>query len=196
MSRKDDLEKQINHHYRRLQLLKEQKARQGISTDPAVITEIEDIEAGLEKLEAELAGLDDEAISTSPGAVSGVHGKSPRAKIPLLQVIDEILIVNVPVGDQIYSVRGPLRLSGEAFQGKNDTVSDSVQPKLLLYDHKGKIIEVKKRASQPAIKYSTKIINKGVRPAEIHQIFIDYGSRDDQEKRIRIVIMQNFCNGQ
>ena len=42
MTQKEALQKQIAAHQRRLNLLKERQARQGINTDPAVITEIED----------------------------------------------------------------------------------------------------------------------------------------------------------
>ena len=44
------LEKQISEKIRRLNLLKERQARQGITTDPAVLTEIEDLEAEIERL--------------------------------------------------------------------------------------------------------------------------------------------------
>jgi hypothetical protein len=57
VSRKNDLEKQINEHTRRLQKFKEQQARKGIDTEPHILIEIEDIEAAVEKLQAELAEL-------------------------------------------------------------------------------------------------------------------------------------------
>jgi hypothetical protein len=59
MTQQEDIQKQIAAHSRRLQLLKERKARQGINTDPAVITEIEEIEATLEEMQAELNRLED-----------------------------------------------------------------------------------------------------------------------------------------
>jgi formylglycine-generating enzyme required for sulfatase activity len=55
MPRQDDLQKQIAQHNRRLQLLKEREARQGINTPPEVITEVEDIEDRIEELKAQLA---------------------------------------------------------------------------------------------------------------------------------------------
>lgn len=57
MSRQDDLKKELELWQRRLQKRKEQKATQGISADPSIDIEIEDIEAKVEKLQAELAEL-------------------------------------------------------------------------------------------------------------------------------------------
>ena len=54
MSHSDDITKLIFANNRRLQKLKEQKALQGSSADPKIIIEIEDIEAEIEKLQAEL----------------------------------------------------------------------------------------------------------------------------------------------
>ncbi len=54
MPRQDDLKKLIDHHKRRLQKLKEQQAIKGISTEPEILIEIEDIEAEIEKLQVEL----------------------------------------------------------------------------------------------------------------------------------------------
>lgn len=52
------LEKQIAKKTRRQDLLKEQQARHGINTDPAIVTEIEDLEAEIEKLKQDLEALD------------------------------------------------------------------------------------------------------------------------------------------
>jgi uncharacterized protein YjbI with pentapeptide repeats len=52
-SQRDHLQNLISEHNRRLQLLKEQMARQGRETPPSVITEIEDIEGKLKGLAAE-----------------------------------------------------------------------------------------------------------------------------------------------
>ena len=57
MSRQDELKKLISEHNRRLQKLKEQQARQGVSVDPKIPLEIEDIEAELVDLKAELEAL-------------------------------------------------------------------------------------------------------------------------------------------
>jgi uncharacterized protein len=55
MSRQDDINQLISVHFRRLQKLKERQALKGISTEPETILEIEDIEAEIAKLQAELA---------------------------------------------------------------------------------------------------------------------------------------------
>lgn len=48
------LRKLINNHYRRLQKLKEKEALYGLSVDPGIPLEIEDIEERITKLEQEL----------------------------------------------------------------------------------------------------------------------------------------------
>ncbi|KAA3655948.1 MAG: hypothetical protein DWQ04_32500 [Chloroflexi bacterium] len=50
----DDCRKLIKNYRRRLQILKENKALQGISTPPEILLEIEDIESEIEKLKEEL----------------------------------------------------------------------------------------------------------------------------------------------
>jgi hypothetical protein len=81
MSHKDDIKKLIRAHNRRLQILKEQKAVQGVSVDPKIIIEIKDIEEELGKLEAELEEIE-EGVAAFPQinstTFSGVHGKSQR----------------------------------------------------------------------------------------------------------------------
>ena len=57
MTEKEALQKQIATHQRRLNILKEKQARLGYSSPPEVITEIEDIEAQVAKLKAELEAL-------------------------------------------------------------------------------------------------------------------------------------------
>ena len=67
MSYRTDIETLIRRHQRRLQLLKEQRAIEGISADPKIVIQIEDIEAELDQLRAELASLPaEEAAPTSP----------------------------------------------------------------------------------------------------------------------------------
>ncbi len=51
MSRKEDLNKLINNHKRRLQKLKEKKAILGLSADPSIEIGIEEIESEIKKLE-------------------------------------------------------------------------------------------------------------------------------------------------
>jgi DNA-directed RNA polymerase sigma subunit (sigma70/sigma32) len=58
MSQKDDIQKLILEHNRRLQLLKEKKARLGISADVSLDVEIEDIENEIKKLETALKDLE------------------------------------------------------------------------------------------------------------------------------------------
>jgi hypothetical protein len=48
----------ISAHKRRLQKLREQQARLGLTTSPAILHEIEETEAAIEKLEQELASLE------------------------------------------------------------------------------------------------------------------------------------------
>lgn len=78
MSQKQDLQKLIINHHRRLQKLKEQKALTGRATDPEILIEIEDIETELEALEANLeilAGQSEtaEATENSPSPTGPWH---------------------------------------------------------------------------------------------------------------------------
>lgn len=52
MSRQTDIQNLIRTYNRRLQILEEQKAYQGLSTPPYILMEIEDIKAKLEELQA------------------------------------------------------------------------------------------------------------------------------------------------
>jgi len=52
MSHQDNIKALILTHNRRLQILKQQRAREGNSVDPKIIIEIEDIEEEIQKLEA------------------------------------------------------------------------------------------------------------------------------------------------
>lgn len=60
MSRKDDLENEIITWSRRLQLLKEKKAQLGISADPGIDLEIEDIEKRIKELNIALQQIPEE----------------------------------------------------------------------------------------------------------------------------------------
>ena len=63
MSRKDDIKKLITNHKRRLQKLKEQQASFGpLYTPPHILTDIEDTEAIVKKLETELKALQDRGV--------------------------------------------------------------------------------------------------------------------------------------
>lgn len=65
MSEQQDLEKELELWQRRLQKRREQKARLGFSADPSIDLEIEDIEARLAKLRAQL-GLEPGHVSPAP----------------------------------------------------------------------------------------------------------------------------------
>lgn len=56
MIHQGDIEKLIDYNQRRLQKLKEQEALEGISVDPKVSLEIENIEAKIEQLQIEVTG--------------------------------------------------------------------------------------------------------------------------------------------
>lgn len=62
MANKTNLKKLIAKNARRLQKLKEQKASLGLETQPHILTEIEDIEAEIEKLQAALKLLGERTI--------------------------------------------------------------------------------------------------------------------------------------
>ncbi len=69
MPSKDDIEKLILNHGRRLQKLKEQKALYGRSVDPSILIEIEDIELELDRLRHEYTRLSQaEMVSIQPEA--------------------------------------------------------------------------------------------------------------------------------
>ncbi len=70
MSRADDLKKLITSKNRRLQKLKEQEAVYGISSDPHITIEIENIEAELEELQTELTTLEAGATHRPPPDVA------------------------------------------------------------------------------------------------------------------------------
>lgn len=78
-----DIKKLIAKHSRRLQLLKEKQAILGINADPGILIEIEDIEAELEKLQAQLKPMEGTSFPTKTiapevkgdGAIAGDSGK-------------------------------------------------------------------------------------------------------------------------
>lgn len=75
MSRQDKLSRLIRLKNRRLQKLKEQQALYGLSTEPHILIEIEDLEAELEMLQSEFAaleidGADRRVVSNKPAPVS------------------------------------------------------------------------------------------------------------------------------
>lgn len=76
MSRQDDVKNLINHNFRRLQKLKEKRALEGMSVDPKILIEIEDIEALIEKLQIELKTIESRT------------GSTPKANTPPSEDID------------------------------------------------------------------------------------------------------------
>jgi hypothetical protein len=75
VSRQDDIKKLITNHQRRLQKLKELQALQGLSIDPKILIEIEDIETEVKELQTELKELETitelsvTKLSTSPNSI-------------------------------------------------------------------------------------------------------------------------------
>jgi hypothetical protein len=65
MSRQNDIENLITNHSRRLQKLKEKQALVGLSVDPHILLEIEDIEAEISRLQLELDDLEHGTKSSS-----------------------------------------------------------------------------------------------------------------------------------
>jgi hypothetical protein len=70
MAHQDDLRELIRIHRRRLQVLREQQALRGLNTPPETIIEIEDTEAKIAELQAELKQVEEEASWQTPVAVS------------------------------------------------------------------------------------------------------------------------------
>ena len=76
MSPQDDLQRLVINCQRRLQKLKEQQASFGLYTPPFILVEIEDTEAEIERLQAELFGLQDalpEEVPLTPVVPAGVQ---------------------------------------------------------------------------------------------------------------------------
>lgn len=98
MSRQQDLQKELTLWQRRLQKRKEQKATQGISADPSIDIEIEDIEARVAKLQAELAELKQnvqpQPKPAPPSAVSlpAVEVAEPNPELASLRVQPRIFL--------------------------------------------------------------------------------------------------------
>ncbi|MFC1975002.1 NB-ARC domain-containing protein [Chloroflexota bacterium] len=66
MSRQNDIKKLIRVNYKRLQKLKEKQALYGISVDPSVEIEIEEIEVEIENLQTELKEIETQIEPLSP----------------------------------------------------------------------------------------------------------------------------------
>lgn len=64
MSRRNEIQELIATYNRRLQILLQQKATQGISVEPKIIIQIEDIEAEIEKLQLKLKETEPNLVIT------------------------------------------------------------------------------------------------------------------------------------
>lgn len=86
MTRQDDIKKLLSNKHRRLRLLQERKALYGLDTPLVILTELEDIQAEIEALEAELAYLEPAPPSSAPLDQPGTTGpdhESPGLVRPL-----------------------------------------------------------------------------------------------------------------
>lgn len=97
MITKDDIRKLITNHYRRLQRLKEQEALHGLSVDPGVLIEIEDIEIKIAELQEALIAPDDwpEEASLQSSQTSSAIQKNVETS-PQLNPIDRKLTLPRP----------------------------------------------------------------------------------------------------
>jgi len=79
LSQKDQIKKLITQKKRRLQKLKEKEASFGLDTDPHILTEIEDLEVEIEKLQAESEGSG--SIQSRPADLKELlRAAAPRGK--------------------------------------------------------------------------------------------------------------------
>jgi CheY-like chemotaxis protein len=113
VARRDDIKNLIQNYDRRLQKLKEQKALAGRSVDPAILIEIEDIEAELRDLTMELAIIESRTPLAYQTYESLSQDPSEKARqIPTILVIDdepaflEILSLTLETaGYQVFTAR-------------------------------------------------------------------------------------------
>ncbi len=82
MSRNQYLQKLLANHHRRLEKLYNKRALQGLSADPSILIEIEDIEAEIEQLQAEL-----EQVESATSSLTGGESKKPHQEDALKQEI-------------------------------------------------------------------------------------------------------------
>ena len=86
MSQKDHLQKMIQESTRRLQKFREQQARQGINTDPAILLEIEDLETQIAAYTEELENLPEH--DEEDWASAGPTTSSPSQQGGTTQIIN------------------------------------------------------------------------------------------------------------
>lgn len=87
MSNRQDLEKLIKLKYRRLHLLKEQATVKGINTPPEVTIEIEDLQAELETLNAELIKHTGHPLAMPAADLAPVGNAELKQRFPGLVVL-------------------------------------------------------------------------------------------------------------
>jgi hypothetical protein len=93
MAHKDieNLQRLIANHQRRLQVLKEQEALQGLSVDPKIPLEIEDIEEKIERLQLELEGLKVQEVK-GPGVKDDLKKIRIEVQISDITTIDADIV--------------------------------------------------------------------------------------------------------
>lgn len=95
MTSRDSIKKQISYFSRHLQKLKEQQALAGASVDPKILIQIEDIEAEIERLQAELVLLEDNGEEQTQ---LGTAEKAWWDEIPDQHVGGDVIIAEVGAG--------------------------------------------------------------------------------------------------
>ncbi|MBN1217362.1 MAG: tetratricopeptide repeat protein [Anaerolineae bacterium] len=78
MSRSDDLKQLVANHQRRLQKLKEQQALGGVSTDPRILLEIEDVQEEIKNLRLELVELEEKEKESSDNTIPKIYHNLPQ----------------------------------------------------------------------------------------------------------------------
>ncbi len=103
MSRKDDIERLILEKCRRLQILKQRQAQRGINTPPEDLIEIQDIEAEIEELKAQLSDLPPSGpvspITSNNGCQTRFKGW--KIKVVILVLLAIIAAIGVIGGNYI-----------------------------------------------------------------------------------------------
>ncbi|MFC1976336.1 hypothetical protein ACFLXQ_08045 [Chloroflexota bacterium] len=99
MSHQDDLRKLIRNNQRRLQKLKEQQALEGLSTEPRLLIEIEDIETEIAKLQAELAQpvSPSENIEVSVPATQQIPPKKAASKSTVQAPVWSVIVGSIMI---------------------------------------------------------------------------------------------------
>lgn len=100
----DEINRLIRNHRRRLQILKEQEALQGISVDPKILLEIEDIETKILELQSQLDELVKEDETNIPAnSSSDIHSSTQDGVFKEKTLKKRLLSI---VRDPIWQVAG------------------------------------------------------------------------------------------